>query len=268
MSDFIDSRFRKLNLPPQNFPKKIKILKGDLSLEFLLASDLGKDYKIVFIVNLIPIAARKDPSILLTPATVDMVSLRDTIIANLKEYDRQYVTLNKFDTRKAEFYFNYSKWLKDAAGNLNPYQSYSKFQRTFRFQKRLPFMILSDPLRRQFEKFLIRKFLDFMEETKKDSKWFNRIVPMQRFTRMSVLKVRNMFEWDYDITKNVLIATLKPIYIFALLYAIGKITKRDTERLAYINIGKEKYFSDQVEKNLRSFNINKYKEFIRIRNLI
>ena len=95
-SRFIKPQLLAPNLRSPVYEKKIKINKNDVSLQFLLARDVGSTYKVSFIVMLNP-RQRLEPGIMLSPRNVDMVSLREAIIAKIDPYDRIYMKIGNFD---------------------------------------------------------------------------------------------------------------------------------------------------------------------------
>jgi hypothetical protein len=264
MSDFIRPEFRTPNIPQYSPPTKIEIRKQDLSLDFLLAREVGKNYKIEYIVNIIPSVRERDPSIPLNPLTVDMGSLKKAIIQNIDYYDRKYLDLVNFDTRKAVFYVN-ETFFKNAFTNINPATSFSSFRRDFRLKTRLPRVIVYDPIK-GFDDFLLKKFFEYMEKKRKENTWFKHLLPEQ-LRRKYRSKIRNMFEWDYDPIYNKISARLKTIYILAIIYATGSMLKkiRPNDTITYND---KKLFVDKVKSNLNKFDETKYKKYIMKRGFI
>lgn len=247
------------NTPVPQYDKVITITRTDISLQFLLANDIGKTYKVVFIVNINPQKALL-PGEPLSPRNINMPSLGKAIVENISLYDRTYMVLNSFDDRKAEFYFNYEKWLSDSLIGISPITQYSQFNRIFKFSKRVPEMILIDPLRKQFERFVVRKFLDYMESKHKEFIWFKYLLP-DSTKNFIYTKVRGMFDWEYNVTINRLTATLKPLYILAVMYSIGELTNKIKQQ-ALTKTNNKYMFPINVKNNLKKFDKEKYKKYI------
>jgi hypothetical protein len=81
MSSFINSSLLKPTLPIEKYDSKVVVSKNDVNLQFLLARDIGKTYKVVYIVNIIP-RQKIDPMVPLSPKIIDMDSLKKSIIDN------------------------------------------------------------------------------------------------------------------------------------------------------------------------------------------
>lgn len=266
MANFLNPIFLNTNIRQQKFVEKIKIDRTDVSLQFLLGNNATDTYRVVYIVNLNPGIRLKDPSITLSPRNINMESLRNAIIANIRPYDKKYMVLKTFDTRKAEFHLDTDKWFKDATTGLNPKTHYSKFDRAFKLKIAPPRMILQDFIRKYWGEFVIKQFKKWLEVQKKEAKFFKYLIPENLRSKIRQ-KIRNMFDWQYDIQSNTIVAKLKPIWILALVYATGsafrKINKSDLK-----NRNKKEMFSVKVKKNIKSFDKKKWEKFISKRGFI
>lgn len=260
MANFVKPVFLTPNISQQQFVKKIQIKRNDISLQFLLSKEGNDTYRVVYIVNINPRVKLQDPSMSLSPRNIDMESLRNAIIKNINPYDKKYMVLKIFDTRKAEFHLDTDKWFKDATTGLNPKTHYSKFDRAFKLKQAIPKMILQDFTRIQWGKFVIRKFKEWMEKQRKEAKFFKYLIPENLRSKIRQ-KIRNMFDWQYDIQTNAVVAKLKPIWIMALIYATGtafrKLKKSDLR-----NRSKKEMFATKVKKNIKSFDKRKWKKFV------
>jgi len=260
MADFISKDLQKQTVSPETYPDKIKLNKNEVSLQFLETKDNGGTFKLHYIVQIRPKGRQHDPRKKLSPADLDMESLRDAIVSNISAYDRSYLILKKFDDRKAFFEFNHKKWLKDAMKGIKPRTHFSKFDREFRFKKIPPKEIRKDKITLKFEQFLTRKFLDYLEDMpiSKRGEFFKHIVPKKEQKKIKT-KIRNMFDWSYDAQWNRMVAKLKTVYIIALLYATGAAAKK----LKQININKsqKELFATKVEKNIKTFDKKKWEDF-------
>jgi len=252
-------------MPPVLTPPagKIKIRPADINMSFLLAGDMGKYYKVVYVINIITKNQKLDPSLRIATSKIDMLSLKKSIIANVDFYDRSYMTLAKFDNTQAEFHFEHDKWLDDCLKNTQPITQFSRFNRVFKFKKRVPMMIYHDYTSIPFVKFVIKKFKEYMESKKKAAIWFKHLFPDETRRRWRQSASR-MFDYNYDIQWNTMTITLKSLYILGLLYAIGamskKMTKRDIEG-SY----KRGLFAQEVKKNVKKFDRKKWENFIKRR---
>jgi hypothetical protein len=205
----------------------------------------------------------KNPSIPLNTNTINMSSLKNSIISNLKPFDRKYMILKDFSVRKATFVFDHKKWLKDSIYDGYSTTRLTRFARVFRLKKKVPFCIKIDSY---FEKFLIRKFKNYMEDKHKEGKWFKHLFPDTARTRLRG-RIRSMFNWEYDPIWNTVTATLKPLYVLAIMYATGvmvnKIRKGDLS-----SPYKEKLFATKVYSNLKKFDYGKFDKYSRRKGYI
>lgn len=261
MSDFISSDLQKQTISPETYDSKITLNKNEVSLQFLEAKDSGGTFKLIYIVQINTRGRKLDPQKKLTPASIDMETLREGIIARIPAYDRKYLVLKIFDDRKAIFEFNHEKWLKEATRGIKPKTHFSKFDREFKFKTQPPREIGKDRLSLRFENFITRKFLDWLDESpRKQKSFFEYLIPKKEARQLRI-KFRNMFDWHYDSQWNKMVAKLKSIYIVALLYATGAAVKKMSQ--SNINKSQKELFSTKVEKNIKSFDRKKWEDFTR-----
>ncbi len=266
MPDFVVPQFRQPNIPIITPPQKVKLVKNDVSLQFLMSKDTGKTYRIIYLLNIIPNRLERDPSIPLSPATVDMVSLKNAILDNVKPYDKMYMTLVAYDTRRAIFDFEHEKWFKDSVTDSGTVTKVTRFAREFRMKKAVPSMIMFDIMRTYFEPFIIRKFKEYMESGNKGAKWFKHLLPEVARSRMRS-NIRNMFDWEYNFQWNLITATLKPLYIMAIIYATGALVK--TLRKEHLkNANTQKLFATKVYSNLKQFDYGKFDKYSKKKGFI
>ena len=89
MPDFIAPQFKQSNIPIYKASQKIKLTKNEVSLQFLMSRDIGKVYQITYLLNIIPNRLERNPSIPLSPANVEMTSLKNAIMANVKAHQTE-----------------------------------------------------------------------------------------------------------------------------------------------------------------------------------
>ena len=243
---------------------KIVLRKQDVKISFLLARPVGGKYKIEYIVTIIPSVREKNPSVLLNPLTVDMNSLKQAIIQNLDSYDRGYLEIGEFDTAKAIFYVS-ERYYADMFRSITVSTTFSSFRRDFKFGKRLLRVIAYDPIH-SFDDFLLKKFLEYMKKNHKDALWFKLLLPEQMRKRYRG-RTRILFDWNYDPTLHKITATLKTIYIIAIIYATGSMLKKMNNN-ATLSYSDQKLFSDKVKGNLKKFDSKKFEKYVRRRGFI
>lgn len=263
MADFISKDLQRQTVAPETYDSKIKLNKNEVNLQFLEAKDSGGTFKLHYIVQINTKGRKLDPKKQLSPATIEMETLRDGIIARIPAYDREYLVLKRFDDRKAFFEFNHEKWLKDATKGLKPRTHFSKFDREFRFKKQIPREIRKDRVSLRFEKFLTRKFLDWLEANPSKRKSYLEYLLPKKEQRQLRIKFQNMFDWYYDSQWNKMVAKLKSVYIVALLYATGAIVKRLSQ--SNINHSQKELFATKVKRNIKTFDRKKWENFTRRR---
>ncbi len=104
-----------------------------------------------------------------------------------------------------------------------------------------------------------------MESKRKEIKWFKNLIT-PKIRKNVRTKIRNMFDYEYDIQWNIITAQLKTIWILALMYAIGVATKRMAQT-GMVGFSQKKLFSDKVKSNLKQFNKKRFAEFTRMKGL-
>ena len=239
---------------------RIKINKNDVNLTFLLTRDVGKTYRIVYVVGILTRQQRYDPSFILSPSKIDMVSLKKAILANIFYSDLKYMNLISFTHKTAIFDFNIEKWLDDATRNLKPKTEFSRFNRVFRFKAKVPMMVLTTNSF-GFSEFVIRNFKEYMDSKQKAAKWFKYLIP-EELRKKVRSRVSNMFEYNYDMQWNSLTLTLKTVYILALIYAIGLMAKKMTKSDVSGEY-KQRQFAKSVKSNITKFDRKKWEFFVR-----
>lgn len=262
MSDFINPQLQKQTISSPSYKKEIVLNRNNVRLNFLLARVSQGKWKIRFIVELRLSGNQINPMKQVRASTVNMASLKKAILDNVSSYDLKYIDLDYFNTNTAEFYFDHEKWLKDATANLTPRTHMSKFDREFKLKKKLPSMITTTYTSPDLQKLIVNAFKDWLEKSKKENDFFKYLIPRTQRSKIRT-KFRNMFEWEYDIQWNKIIATLKSIYIMALLYAVGEgISKLNSKN---INSSKKNLFSVKVKSKIPKFDSKKWEKFIKKR---
>lgn len=259
MAEFIAPELKKQTLSGEQYKSKLQLRKNEVTLNFLETKDSNGTFRINYIVQVNPKGRRLDPQVKMSPSVLDMQSLREAILSNIPPFDRKYMILRKFDDKKAFFDFNHEKWLKDATKGMKGKNYYSKFDREFKFKIQPPKAVSKDRLTIKFEKFITRKFLDWLENKKTKQKDFFKFLIPKKEQRKIRTKIINMFDWHYDSQWNRMVASLKSIYIIALIYATGSMIKKLSRR--NINKSQKKLFSDRVKSNIKDFDRKRWEEF-------
>ena len=261
MSNFIYPQLRLPNIPQQRFPAKINLLKKDVYLQFLLANDVGKTLKVVFLININTTQQQRDPSFILKSSMIDKNSFKRSIMANISAFDKRFMTLQSFDTMRAIFTLDTTSYLRAAASTVKPLTRIEAFKREFQLKERVPDMIKMDPMGGVWDNFIVRKFKEYMEESRKEIAWFKTLIPDVARRKMR-MKIRTMFDWTYDYTTNKVIATMKPIYALAVIYAVGAMTKRLTKN-DFFSINRQDVFAKKVTGNIKRFDSIRYDKYVK-----
>ena len=218
---------------PVKRKKPLKVRPQDITLQPLLASDLGRTYIVSFIIN--------GPT-----GRVNKKSFRDAIISNISSYDRTYMELKTFTRRKASFHLRTKKYMDDTLRNVRPRTVLTSFSRKYKLKKRIPDMITTEILsKRNFNDFLLRHFKEFINNNrnKRDiTKFFN--IKTRR-------RISNLFDYDYDSMWNVVTIKLKALLRSGLLFA----TSRSLSNRTFTPVN----FNRSVNRNLSSFNRGKWR---------
>jgi len=242
-------------------PKKTtanKIIKpSQVNLRLMYSRPVGKTYRVVQEMILAngnvydprPIQMRD----------INRRSLEQAIKQKIGSYDNNYMKLVSYSTNKATFDFDYKKWFNDSLNNIAPSNRLSKFEQRFKLKKQVPKMI-QYTVNMDFDKFLLRKFKEYMETNRKHRTWFEKFLP-----REISGKIRNgiskMFDYTYDYQSNTVIAKLKNIYIMGILFAVGHTVDSKLKGKKLIDIDFEK----SVKRKSRQFDRRKWESFIKKR---
>lgn len=229
---------------------KLIIEKTNVTLQFANSKDIGKTYKVEYYVQLMPKKNLKDPSVDLTMRNIDASSLKKAIFDNLQKKDEEYMDLVSFDTTKATFHLKLDKWLKNATKSLKGTKDIKNFSINFRLKEDPPPMIKKDILRTEWDKFLVRKFKQWVSEKKnRESRLLNIIFPKSVVSSINQ-RLYNMFDWSYDSRWNKVEAKLKSVWTVALMYSTIKLTSKDSLS-SLRRKSKSNLFSIKVKKNLK-----------------
>ncbi len=243
------------------YKEKILIKSQDVNLKRLFSKSVGENFEVHFAVLIIP-RGNYDSAVPITPATINLMSLKDAIASNIRSQDKKYMVVDNFDTRKVIFKFNHEKWLKDATSSMRPSTEISRFRRDFKLKAPLPPMLLTDFVSKPIEDFILKKFIKWLESSRKEEQFFKYLIP-ENFRSKVRAGVRSMFEWEYNKQWNIITAVLKPMYVFALLYATGQIINNFKEAKKSDLMGKERDFASKVKRNISSFDKNKWEKYIK-----
>jgi len=231
---------------------KVKLFKNNITLVPIISKDTGKLYKMNFMLN-IYLPKKYDINTKLSPRNVNMIFLKNAILNNISDYDRKYMSLSYFDTKKATFIFEKDKWMKDAVNNLSSKKELSKFSRSFKLKIAPPRMILQDMSSEYWGKYILRHFKKYVDDKKKGKEFFRYLIPKEMAKKLE-RKMANMFDWNYNIQTNKITAVLKSFWVLAIMYSAAKVSKKI--------INKEAFFNAKVKKNLNIFKNTNYNKYI------
>jgi len=243
--------------PEKKIQQKQKIKPSQLNMRLLYNRPVGKTYRVVQEIILAN-GNVFDPRPI-QMKNIDRRSFEDQIKKRIGAYDANYMKLVNYSTNKAVFDLDYKKWVNDALRDVRPSNRLSKFEQRFKLKKQLPKMIQYSTSM-EFDKFLIRKFKEYMETNRKNRTWFEKFLP-----REISGKIRNgishMFEYTYDKQSNTIIAKLKDIYIMGVLFAVGHTVDSKLRGKKLIDIDFEK----SVKRKSKQFDRRKWESFIKKR---
>ncbi len=241
--------------PVKKTKEKQNITPSQVALQFTLGRPVGDTYRVVFMVSLRNNILSPEKS--LQNKDIDMKSLKAAIISRIDSYDRDYMKLTKFSTVSATFELDTNKWLRKALQSVSPNNRMSKFEQRFKFKIQIPKMIQFSVTRINFDKFIVRKFKDYMKKNNKSRTWFTKFLPRDIAGKIR-LSIATMFDYEYDWQTNTMVAKLKPVYIMGLVFAVGTTVNRQDKR-SYIKVDFEK----SVKRKSKSFDRNKWQSFIK-----
>ena len=235
--------------------EKQKISPAQINMQLSHSSITASGYTLFYLISINPTTMTIQN---LTNANVDFNSLRESLISKLDYFDRPYLKLKNFSLTRATFVFDEKKWLNDALNNVNPNNRLSKFEQVFKFKKQPPKAISFTSGRIGFDKYILKKFDEYMEKNRKTRTWFEKFLPRD-ITGKIRLKISTMFDYTYDFQQNAVIAKLKPVYVMGILFATGATVSKIATDKKLANIKFEK----TVKRRARAFNRNKWTKFIR-----
>jgi len=239
-------RYTFPTIDPKKFTQKIKLSSKDVEINFLLSRDIGTEYKVDYLVDIVPNRNVTDPSKIIASSNIDLVSLRNAILSKLKPLDVKYMVLKSFDSFKCTFYFDADKWMKDCMLNNNPIVELSKFSKKFKLKVMIPPMLLSDQIRIGLPIFIVARFKKHITLNRKAPIWFKHLFP-QGITQAIGKLLPERFDYKYDFKDNSITLSLKPMWIGALLYATGSVMKKLREEKIE---DPESFFFNKVRENL------------------
>lgn len=233
----------------------IKISPNNISLTFIRANDINKEYKITFAVTVF--SQEYNFNIPGVATKVDMQSLKNAIISSVHESDRPYFLLENFTFKIATFKFLWRKWFSDSLTGVNPQTHLSKFERTFSLKRQLPRMIAYN-FNPYTNIFMVNRFRELTTERKMHS-WFDGFIPKEYQQKINI-KIDNMFDYSYDYQFNRIVLRLKSIYILGILFAVGYAVNTALEKKQpYIRIDFEK----KTKGKIKDFDRKKWESFIK-----
>lgn len=248
-SQFYNQKIEAQNIPSFGQPvEKIKLVKNNIKLQFYYAGQNQYGYKCAFIVHII--TPQYNPMFTqIRASTIDMNSLKQAILDNVDPYDRKYMMLNNFSTNKAEFYFNWEKWVADAMRGVEPKKYNSIFSRSIKMGAPTPRMILSDSIRSGFVKFIQKRLKDYFLRRKLAKRFLIPILPKDILDKIR-MSVYNIYDYEYDIQYNTLFIKLKSEFVIAATLLLGK-TIKDLKKQK-VDFNNPDFFTASVKNNLKN----------------
>ena len=242
--------------------KKLTLNKKDVTLNYVHSRSFLDSYKIVFLVNIWPLKQMVlDPSKRLTIRDVDMNSLKNAILLNIKEYDRRYMEIYKFDTFKVEFRIK-KIWMDDSVKNIKSRINLTKFNRTFDLKKQAPYMItLNCSSDKGWNDYVVREFKKRVNDIEL-TKHFSFIKNKSNLMKKLRLKFDNMFDWSYDEQWNTITAKMKTFWILSLMAAVGYgINKAEKNKI--LSNSKKDFYYKEIQRNKDNMKEIDWKTFLK-----
>lgn len=241
--------------PPKPQNNSIKIISNDISLNFIRASIISNEFKIVYAVSVF--SNQYDFNVPFVASKINQNSLKEAIFNSIYEGDKKYLVLESFSFIKATFKFLWKKWFDDSLLNVAPRTDISKFERVFTFKKQLPRMVLYN-FNPYINNFLVDRFREYTSERKMHN-WFDGFISKVYLDKINI-KISNMFDYQYNYQTNSIILRLKNIYIFGILFAISAkiIDNAQVRKQPYLRID----FDKKVKNKVAKFDKKKWELFI------
>jgi hypothetical protein len=234
----------------------IDIKDKNVNLSFLMTQKRRNGFYIIYIINLFTNDLPLDGKI--RSSDIDLRKLKRIILNKIGTRDSKYLKINTLTPSKVEFEFNIDRWMLDATRGIRPVIHFSTFDRQFKLKEKLPKVIMFNNPSLDLNEFVVSKFKDYLDKHKSKTKsYFKFLFP--NLSRKMKDRIKNMFDWQYDNIENNVIARLKPIYVMALVYAAGELTKKETK----LSDNKRKYFETKVKKNITKVNRQKFDDYVK-----
>lgn len=228
--------------------EKIKLVKNNISLQFYFAGQNQYGYKVSFIVHIVtpqynPVYTQ------IRASTIDMNSLKKAIIDNIDPLDQKYMMLSNFSTNKAEFYFNYEKWINDAFRNVESKKYNSIFTRQIHMAVPVPRMILYDSIRTGYIRFMQNKIKEYFLKKRLAKKFLIPILPKDIMEKIR-MSIYNIYDYEYDIQYNTFYIKLKSEFVIAATMLLAKSVNDISKQK--VDFNNPNYFSASVKGKLKS----------------
>jgi hypothetical protein len=252
---------QKIKLQPmpigQPQVQKIILNKNNVKLQYYFSAENQYGYKISFIVHINAPASDNSNYNQTRASSIDMDSLKQSILDNLDQSDLKYMMMANYSTNKTEFYFNWEKWINDAFKNIEVKKHLSIFDRAVKLGVPLPRMILSNSSRIYFSKFLQNKIKNYIIKKRLENKLLIPILPKEILNKLRSI-IYNIFDYEYDIQFNMFYIKLKSTFVIGITMLLSS-TIKDAKKQK-INFNDPKYFDASVKNNLK----NNFKDWDKI----
>ena len=241
--------------PTKNdMPDKIEISSSMVSLSHIQSVDSRGDW--IISMGVILFSAKYDFNQPAIARRIDSISLKKALYNKLNEYDKPYFVIQSYGARIVRFKFLWKKWLDDAMRGIQPRSHISKFEKSFKLKKMVPYLI-SNNHTTYFGDFILRKFKKMTSDRKFDG-WFKGFLSRE-FQRKIRQHTENMFTYEYNFQTNEIIARLKNVYVLGILYAVGETVNTRGNKQPYVKVD----FNKKVKGKANKFDRNKWESFIK-----
>jgi len=255
-----------LNPQENDLSKKIALRPNEIVMKFVSARLVNGEYLCFYNITITPSVSRTNPSFVLMAKNIDQLSYRKAIEESIPQQDRKFIKLKAIDSFGAVLKFDVKEWLNLAFNGVVPKVEQIGMKKMYKAKILPPRVMAYDVFMKTWQDYICKEFAKWIITNGKQDGLIEKLIPQSLRSKLKK-NINELFDFQYDTNMNYMVVTLKPIWVMSIMYAAAKFGEKKINDVNKSDIDKNKKFMYNVDKELGSFSEDKWKEFLKKKNL-
>jgi hypothetical protein len=255
-----------LNPQEQDLNLKVALRPDEITMRFVTSRLVNGEYLCFYNITIHPSTTRRPPNFVLVSKNIDQLSYKKAIEESIPVQDRKFIKLKAIDSFGAVLRFDVKEWITAAFYSVYPKVEKIGMKKMYKARVLPPRVMAYDVFMKCWQEFICKEFSKWIVQNGKQDSLIEKLIP--EVLRKKLKKnINDLFDFNYDTSNNYMVVTLKPVWVMSFMYAAAKLGEKKPDAVNKSDIDKNKGFFNNVDNELKSFDENKWKDFLKKKNL-